>query len=195
MTKNDIRAAQTRARLVAAARELFAREGYARTATEEILAGAGVKRGALYHHYRDKADLFEAVCHTLAAEAADAVRMATEDIADPVDALKLGSMAWIDYMARGESRRILVVDAPGVLGGERWEALDRELSFDLLQVGVQVALDAGALRFQAGADALATLLNGAMNQIALRAEGQEAEVLKAGLLELLDALRPAARSD
>lgn len=189
MTRNDVRAAQTRARLIAAARGLFAREGYAQTGTEAILAEAGVKRGALYHHYRDKADLFEAVCRELAAEAAEAVEGATAGVEDPIAALESGSVAWIDYMVRAESRRILVLDAPGVLGAERWEALDRELSFDLLRVGVQAAIDAGAIRFAAGAEALAVLLNGAMNQIAMRAEGSDVATLKAGLVELLHALR------
>lgn len=188
MTKNELRAAQTKARLVAAARALFARDGYAQTGTEAILAEAGVKRGALYHHYRDKADLFEAVCRELAAEAAQAIHAATDNVADPTEALALGSMAWIDYMARPESRRILVLDAPGVLGRERWEALDRELSFDLLRAGVAAAIDAGAIRFAAGPDALAVLLNGAMNEIALRASEDDAALLKAGLLELLQAL-------
>lgn len=186
MTKNELRAAQTRTRLVAAARALFADSGYAQTGTEAILADAGVKRGALYHHYRDKADLFEAVCRELAAEAAAAIRTATDDVTDPVEALEKGSIAWIDYMARPESRRILVCDAPGVLGRERWEALDRELSFDLLRAGVAAALDAGAIRFAAGPDALAVLLNGAMNQIALRGDGDG--TLKSGFLEMLRAL-------
>lgn len=188
MTRNDLRAAQTKARLVAAARAHFARDGYAQAGTEAILAEAGVKRGALYHHYRDKADLFEAVCRELAAEAAGAVRAATDDVADPAEALEKGSIAWIDYMARPESRRILVLDAPGVLGRERWEALDRELSFDLLRAGVEAAIDAGAIRFAAGPDALAALLNGAMNQIALRGGG-DVPALKAGLVELLHAVR------
>ncbi|MCV0396222.1 MAG: TetR/AcrR family transcriptional regulator [Rhizobiaceae bacterium] len=189
MAKNVDRAAQTKARLVAAARKLFASDGYGATGTEAILAEAGATRGALYHHYRDKADLFEAVCRDLAGEAAREVEAATDGIAAPVEALKAGSRAWIDFMARPECRRILVVDAPGVLGRERWEELDRDLSFDLLKTGVDGAVEAGAIRFDAGAEALSVLLNGAMNQIALRA-GDEADTerLTAGLLELLDRL-------
>ncbi|MEY9142097.1 TetR/AcrR family transcriptional regulator [Bradyrhizobium elkanii] len=190
MSKNELRTIQSKGRLVAAARALFARDGYAQTATEAIIAAAGMTRGALYHHYRDKADLFEAVCRDLAVEAAAAVRAATEAVADPIAALEKGSVAWIDYMARPESRRILVVDAPGVLGRERWEALDRELSFDLLRAGVAEAIDSAAIRFDAGPDALAVLLNGAMNEIALRSEENDSAALKAGLLELLRALKP-----
>ena len=190
MSRNELRATRTKGRLVAAARALFARDGYAQTGTEAILAEVGVKRGALYHHYRDKADLFEAVCRELAAEAAEAVQAATIEVTDAFEALEKGSIAWIDYMARPESRRILVVDAPGVLGRERWEALDHELSFDLLRAGVAEAIDADAIRFAAGPDVLAVLLNGAMNEIALRAGEEDAVALKGGFLELLRALKP-----
>lgn len=189
MTKNELRTSQTKGRLVAAARTLFAREGYAPTSTEAIIAAAGVTRGALYHHYRDKSELFEAVCRDLAVDAAEAIRIATEDLTNPVEALEQGSLSWIDFMVRPDSRRILVIDAPGVLGRERWEALDRELSFDLLRIGVEEAIDAGAIRFSAGPTMLAILLNGAMNEIALRAEEDDVAALKAGLLELLGALK------
>ena len=191
MTKNALRAAQTKARLIAAARAHFARHGYALAGTEAILAEAGVKRGALYHHYRDKADLFEAICRAMAAEAAEAVEAATRSTG-PFESLEKGSLAWIDYMVRPESRQILVVDAPGVLGRARWEALEDELSFGALRIGVAQALDAGAIRFAAGSEVLAVLLNGAMNEIALRA-GQEQvgiDALKAGFLALLGTLRP-----
>lgn len=189
MSRNELRTMQTKGRLIAAARMLFARDGYAQTGTEAIIAAAGMTRGALYHHYRDKTDLFEAVCRDLAAEAAEAVRTATEDVADPTEALEKGSIAWIDYMAQPDTRRILVIDAPGVLGRERWQALDRELSFDLLCAGVASAIDANAIRFAAGPNALAVLLNGAMNEIALRAGEDDTAALKAGFQELLRALK------
>ncbi|MBA8821568.1 helix-turn-helix domain-containing protein [Ochrobactrum sp. GPK 3] len=190
MSKNELRTIQTKGRLVAAARSLFARNGYAMTSTDAIIAEAGVTRGALYHHYRDKADLFEAVCRDLAAGAAEAIQIATKDVVNSIEALEKGSMAWIDFMVQPENRRILVVDAPGVLGREQWEALDRELSFDLLRIGVEEAISEGAIRFSSGPTALAVLLNGAMNEIALRAEDDDVAALKAGLLELFHALKP-----
>ena len=119
MSKNELRSSQTKGRLEEAAKFLFARDGYAQTGTEAILAAAGATRGAMYHHYKDKAELFEALCRTLAAEAAEAVDTATAGVSDPVQALEQGAVAWIDYMVRPESRRVLVVDAPGVLGRER----------------------------------------------------------------------------
>lgn len=188
MSKNELRTARTKGRLVQVARELFARDGYAQTGTETIIAAAGVKRGALYHHFRDKADLFEAVCRDLAGEAAEAVTVATEVLTDPVEMLEKGAVAWIDYMGQPENRRILVVDAPSVLGRKRWEMLDRDLSFDLLRTGVAQAVEADAIRFSAGADVLAILLNGLMNEIALRAD-EDATALKNGFLELLRSLK------
>lgn len=192
-TKNDVRAGRTRAKLIAAARTLFARDGYSATGTEAILEGAGVARGALYHHFSDKADLFEAVCRDLSIEAAAAIEAAVDESANPYDSLECGSIAWIEFMAEPEARRILVVEAPGVLGWERWNALDRDLSFRSLQEGIQVASAAGEIRFAAGPEALAIVLNGAMNAIVLRMGTKEdkagAENLKAGFLELLARLR------
>ncbi len=193
MTKNEVRAAQTKGRLIAVARARFGLEGYADTATEAILEEAGVKRGALYHHFRDKAELFEAVCHELAAEAALAIEARTQGLTDPINALQEGAMAWIDYVARPEVHRILVVDALSVLGREKWEELDRDRSFRMLRDGVGVAIETGAIRFSSGGDALAVLLNGAMNQIAIRMAGADTELLKSGFAELLQALARSSR--
>ncbi|GLU28051.1 TetR/AcrR family transcriptional regulator [Brucella sp. NBRC 12950] len=191
MTRNELRTIQTKGRLVAAARTLFARNGYAQTSTDAIIAEAGVTRGALYHHYRDKADLFEAVCRVLAAEAAEGIQEATKDSGNAFESLEQGAIAWIDFMAQPQNRSILVVDAPGVLGRERWESLDRELSFDLLRIGVEEAINEGAICFSSSSMGLSVLLNGAMNEIALRAQQDDVAELKAALLALLRALKPS----
>jgi AcrR family transcriptional regulator len=191
MTRNELRTIQTKGRLVAAARTLFAHNGYAQTSTDAIIAEAGVTRGALYHHYRDKADLFEAVCRVLAAEAAEGIQEATKDSGNAFESLEQGAIAWIDFMAQPQNRSILVVDAPGVLGRERWESLDRELSFDLLRIGVEEAMNEGAICFSSSSMGLSVLLNGAMNEIALRAQQDDVAELKAALLALLRALKPS----
>ena len=176
MATNPERSTATRARLIGVARVLFAEHGYAATGTEAILAGAGVRRGALYHHFADKAALFEAVCMVVSEEAVPAIDAATAGIDDPVEALVRGSVAWIDFMVRPDVRRILAVDAPTVLGWERWEALDRQLSYAVLRAGVQAGIDAGALAAGCSAEMLATLLNGALNGLALRVSAPGARV-------------------
>ena len=90
---------QSRARLVAEARRLFERDGYAATSTEALLAATGLTRGALYHHFRDKKDLFVAVCDSVHAELAQAIESATAGIADPQAQLLAGSLAWIEAMS------------------------------------------------------------------------------------------------
>jgi AcrR family transcriptional regulator len=193
MAKNVDRSAATRGKLVAVARSLFAAEGYAATGTEAILDGAGVKRGALYHHFRDKADLFEAVCRQLAEEASAAITAAAAREARSYDALVAGSLAWFDTMMRPDIRRILVIEAPGVLGWERWNALDAQHGFGLLRRGVAAALADGALAFDGAADTLALLLNGAMNGAVVHAGADgEADVaaIRQGIVALIAAFRP-----
>lgn len=168
MATNEERSANTRARLIVAAGALFARDGYAGTSTEAILAGAGVRRGAMYHHFADKAALFEAVCEHLAGLAVPAIEAATAAARGPLDALVRGSIAWIAFVTHADARRILLVDAPTVLGWARWQAHDERLAFAALQAGIDAAIAAGELDFDGSAALLATLANGALNALALR---------------------------
>src|SRR4026207_227550 len=108
-TPRTTKAAQseaTRARLLAAARGLFAARGYAHVGTEEIVRAAGVTRGALYHQFRDKADLFAAVAEEVEAEIAKRIASATGVEADPVDALRSGARLFLDACAEPEVERI-----------------------------------------------------------------------------------------
>ena len=166
--RNVERAAQTRDRLTAAARALFADQGFAATSTEAVIARSGMTRGALYHHFAEKAELFEAVCRELSLEAKAAIELAVKGIEDPLTGLEAGSLAWVDYMLAPEARRILLVEAPTVLGWQRWRRLDEKHSFQLLRAGIGEAMAAGAVHFEAGAEALAILLNGAMNALVLQ---------------------------
>jgi AcrR family transcriptional regulator len=167
MATNPERSAQTRARLVGVARSLFARDGYAAAPTEAILAGAGVQRGALYHHFADKAALFEAVCVQLVEEALPKVDAATARARSALDALVRGSIAWVEYVTRDDVRRILLVDGPTVLGWQRWQALDDRLSVNALRVALREAIVAGEISFDGDPELLTTMVNGALNALAL----------------------------
>ena len=118
--KNAERASATRARLIAVARRMFGEQGYAGTATEAVLQEAGVARGAMYHHFADKAALFEAVCLAVCEDIVPAVERAADARRDPLDALVQGSIRWIEKTSEPEARRILMIDAPTVLGWARW---------------------------------------------------------------------------
>src|SRR6266511_3207663 len=109
-SKKAAQSEATRAKLLRAARRLFGRRGYADVGTEEIVRTAKVTRGALYHQFADKRELFEAVFEEVAAGVAGA--------SDPVEALRAGFLGWLEACSRPETQRIILVDAPAVLGWE-----------------------------------------------------------------------------
>jgi AcrR family transcriptional regulator len=142
------RAAQgraTRGQLIEVATSLFADHGYGGTSIEAVLAAAGVSRGALYHHFAGKEALFTAVLETVSdrvtAEVTDAIRHCT----DPVDALRTGALAWIDLAGDPVIQRVMLVDAPSVLGWERWRAMDEGRTVGAMRDMLQAVSDSGRL--------------------------------------------------
>ncbi|MEM9344351.1 MAG: helix-turn-helix domain-containing protein [Pseudomonadota bacterium] len=110
-----------RARLIAAARELFADKGYAETSTPDIVRAADVTRGALYHHFSDKADLFRAVARAEAAAVVDAI-----ESVDPGDEgqMAASSRAFFAAMKAPGRARILLIDGIAVLGAAEMNDID-----------------------------------------------------------------------
>lgn len=181
----------TRQKLVAAARALFADEGFAATGTEAILARAGVTRGALYHHFADKQALFAQVCEDLHEEGEQHILQAADAADGAYEGLVAGCLAFLDFMVRPQVRRILILDAPSVLGWAAWNEIDRRHGFGLLIEGVAAAVEAGEL--QGDPEILAVLLNGALNYgVVWAGQSEDAatlERLKAGFVAGLEKLR------
>ena len=173
-TKHDLRSEATRRQLVSAARALFGANGYAGVGTEEIVRAAGVTRGALYHQFRDKADLFAAVAEEVEAEIADRIAAGAAEAAadDPVGALRIGAQLFLDACAEPEVERIILLDAPAVLGWEAWRDLAGRYGLGLVQVALQTAMDAGAIVAQPVVP-LAHVLVGALDECALYIAGAE----------------------
>ncbi|WP_158257989.1 TetR/AcrR family transcriptional regulator [Sphingopyxis lindanitolerans] len=119
------RAASTHAKLVSAARELFAERGYHDTSTPEVVARAGVTRGALYHHFRDKEALFETVFHQLERELRELSAAEVSDLAsDRFRQLQEGVQSFLRVVAmRADIQQILLIDAPSVFGWRRWREM------------------------------------------------------------------------
>lgn len=142
------RTAATRMKLIAAARALFAEKGYAATSTPEVVAAAGVTRGALYHHFVDKLDLFRTVVeeeHALLAMAINAAA-GEDDELGPVKALLQGGDAFLTAMQDEGRRRILLVEAPAVLGRAELDAIDARHGLRTLVEGLSAAMEAKAIR-------------------------------------------------
>jgi AcrR family transcriptional regulator len=150
VTRRAQHVADTRAALLAAARELFAKQGYAGTGTEEIVAKARVTRGALYHHFKDKADLFRGVMETVARDAAETLvshemRHAQDNPSEPWEQLRHGFQSFLDVCTTGDFQRIVLVDGPAVLGPGSWDALVDEHGHGLLAAWLRQAMDNGEI--------------------------------------------------
>lgn len=156
----------TRQRLIAVARALFGERGYENTSIEEVLATSGVARGALYHHFQSKADLFDAVAETVFAEVASLTNDAARNGATPLERLRAGAHAWLEMACAHAVQQIVLLDSPKVLGWARWRALDEHHSLGDLRASVRRL--AREHRLPTGQDEiLARMLLATLNEAAL----------------------------
>ncbi|HVZ71637.1 MAG TPA: TetR family transcriptional regulator [Polyangia bacterium] len=194
--KTAAEAEETRRHLLAVARRLFAGRGYAAVGTEEIVRAARVTRGALYHHYRDKEDLFVAVVEDVMRDNEAALRaVLARHAATPARALLAAAAAFLDLSERRDVQRVLFQDAPSVLGWRRWRALDAKYGLGLVRGALEAAMARGALARQP-VRPLAHLLLGALIEAALMIAHADdpararAEI-EAPLARIVAGLRPA----
>ena len=201
-TKKAEQSETTRAALITAARALFAEKGFADTSTEEIVQRAQVTRGALYHHYRDKEDLFRAVFEAVEAELAGRLMRAATLGKNPLDQLQRGFAAFLDACLERDVQQIVLIDGTSVLGWDEWQRIDAQYMFGLIDAGLHLAIEARQIDDQP-TDWLGHLLLGAASQAGLmvaRAKHPRRARTVAGesLQRLLDGLRrrstPAKRT-
>jgi len=159
--------AATRAALLEIARTLFAARGYAGTGTEDVVGRAGVTRGALYYHFADKRALFEAVVEQEAQSVLAAIEQAARAATSPLEALVSGSAAFLNACLEPGTRRIFLLDAPSVIGWQKWREIDGRYGSGSLRLGIDAALADLPKARQLSAEALTFLLTGAMNEAAL----------------------------
>jgi AcrR family transcriptional regulator len=166
MTRRAAQGRATREQLIEVATGLFAERGYEETSIEAVLAAAGVSRGALYHHFGGKDALFEAV---LAAVENGVTARLTAEIAgapDAVSAVESAALAWIEMAGDPVIQRIILSDAPSVLGLERWRALNEEYSLGATRALLQAVADEGRLSPDLVAP-FAQMLLGALDELAM----------------------------
>jgi AcrR family transcriptional regulator len=162
------RTAQTRAALITAARRLFGAEGFAEVGAERLTREAGMTRGALYHQFADKADLFAAVLDQVEAEIAQRVADAVVgfDPADTTGMLLAGADAFLDASTEPDLQRIVLLDGPSVLGWDRWREICLRHTVGLIAALLQDGIDRGSLPPQPVL-ALTHVLVGAVDEAAL----------------------------
>jgi AcrR family transcriptional regulator len=197
MATREERAEATRAQLLDVAAELFASRGYAAVGTEDVVRQAGLTRGALYHHFADKRELFAAVHERVEQELVAALgeRMAAaRDTATPVELLIIGMRSFLDACVHPAVLRISLLDGPTVLGWARWREVGERYGLGLVIGGLEFAMQAGELRRQ-DVRPLAHLLLAALSEAAqLIAHAEHPEQARAevepAMLALLNGLRP-----
>lgn len=186
------RSEHTRAALVRAARDLFTERGYAETSTPEIVSRAGVTRGALYHQFADKLDLFRAVYEQVERELTLRIAGVVASQTDPVAAMRTGVETYLDACLEPDVRRIVLQEGVSVLGWTRKREIDESYGLGLIRYALQGLADAGHLRGRP-LEPLAHVLFGAINESAMLLghaddPAAEREGVESALHSVLDAL-------
>jgi len=166
----------TRRALVRVGRDLFAKRGFSDVSTEEIVRRAGVTRGALYHHFRDKRDLFRAVVEDVEQSVLERVAAAALTESDPWEQQTAAVDAFLDVCLEPAVQRIILTDAPSVLGLAAWREIEATYGLAVVRAGLQNVMNAGLIDEQP-VEPLAHLVLGALTEGGLliaRSEDREA---------------------
>jgi len=194
LTRRAEHSEATRQALVSAARELFATDGYAETSIERIVQRARVTRGALYHHFDDKRQLFRAVYEQLARELVESIEKAAESEQRPERYFEIGCDVFLDVCMDPGVRRIALLDGPSVLGWRDWHEIEAEATLGMITESLKIAMDAGYLE-QQPVEPLASLIFGALGEAGIfiaRAEdpGEAREAMGRSVARLIEGLKP-----
>ncbi|MFF2275418.1 TetR/AcrR family transcriptional regulator [Agromyces sp. NPDC058126] len=157
---------RTRTEIVRLATARFAEHGYAGVALEELMAEAGLTRGALYHHFGSKQGLFQAVVEQAQRGVAQAVELASAGHDDVLDDFLAGCRAFLEASLAPEVRRILLIEGPAVLGWGEWREGDLDTSVRLLDEGIAELAAAGLIDGRS-LGTVSTMLSGALNEVAI----------------------------
>ena len=183
---NRERSDTTRAAIIDAARGLFVTRGYADTSTPDIVAAAGLTRGALYHHFEDKKALFRAVAEREAISVATSIEQATSRDLSAREALMVGARAYFGAMREPGRIRLLLLDGPAVLGKREMMAIDAANAQRTLEEGIAEAMAPVTVSTDR-LSAMASLLSAAFDRAALDiADGASSEVYVETIGTLID---------
>jgi AcrR family transcriptional regulator len=183
----------TRRALLGSAASAFVERGFTDASLDDIARGARLTKGALYHHFAGKQDLFRAVFEEVEAEMITAVRQASAEEKDPWLRVLLGIGAFLDACLTPRYRRIALEEGPAALGWHRWREIDERYALALVRVPLARLMAAGVLR-QQPVDLLARVVLAALTEAGMavaaatdrEAARRDAETL---LVELLSGFR------
>jgi AcrR family transcriptional regulator len=178
MTKQAERRAATTEAILTAARRLFGAQGFAATTMDEIAEGAGIAKGAVYHHFKTKEAVFEAVFDLVSRDLVVEIDSAARAEKDVLAAMVAGTQHYFAATAKGPTSQIILRDGPAVLGWERWREIDAKHFGGKMPRALSVAMEAGFIAKQP-VEPLARLLLGAVTEAAVACAGR-ADIARAG---------------
>ena len=191
--RRQAEAQATREALVRAALELFTERGYAGVGTEEIVARAKVTRGALYHHFADKRDLFRAAFERVEEELMARIGAQMKATDDPWELMIAGMRSFLDACEEPAVKQVSLTDAPAVLGWQEWREIDNRHGLGLTRAALQSAVDAGVLR-PIAVEPMAHLLVAALSEAAFviahaKQPRKARDEVERALIQLVEGLR------
>ncbi|MGY8634829.1 helix-turn-helix domain-containing protein [Bradyrhizobium sp. 14AA] len=196
MAKQAERRAATIEAILTVARRLFGTQGFAATTMDEIAEDARIAKGAVYHHFKTKEAVFEAVFDLVSRDLVVEIDSAARAEKDVLAAMVAGTQHYFAATAKGPTGQIILRDGPAVLGWERWRAIDAQHFGGKLPRAIATAMEAGLIAKQP-VEPLARLLLGAVTEAAVACAGR-ADIARAGaeyaraFKSLVEALRVAA---
>jgi AcrR family transcriptional regulator len=191
-TQADRRAA-TQAAILRAARKLFGDDGFQATTMDDIASAARVAKGAVYHHFKTKEDVFEAVFEEVSRDLVAEIAKVSRAEKDVLIAMAAGTQHYLAACSKGATGQIILRDGPAVLGWERWREIDAKHFGGKIPRALEVAMERGLIQRQP-VEPLARLLLGAMTEAAVACAGA-GDIKKAGVeysrafRSLLEAMR------
>lgn len=156
----------TRAAIVQAAIERFAVSGFANTSIDAVAESARVTKGAVYHHFKDKADLFEAAFVVMEERLAARVTAGVEGIEDPWELMARGIDLFLVECTEADFRQIALLEAPGALGWARWKQIEEHYFLGLVAAALDGLVEAGHIDIPSG-DVTARMVLAAMAEAGL----------------------------
>lgn len=199
MATQEERREATRAAILAAAQSRFGSFGYNHVAIDQIATDAKVAKGAVYHHFATKADLFETVLHMVASQILVEVQATSLQQSDILAAMFAGNRAFFASCANAQFAQIFLKDGPAVLGWNRWREIDASYFGGMVRDGLYVAMEVGVIT-KRPIDPLVRLILGAVTEAAIDCANSQdfaeaAESYLDGLEAILNGLRPAQLSE
>jgi AcrR family transcriptional regulator len=174
-TQRDLHQESTRRSILRSARRLFAQKGYSATTLDAVVRTARVTTGAVYHHFGSKMNLFRAVAESIEIEMLERVGIATRDIQDPWSRLVAGISAMLEICCEPDIRRIVLLDAPNLIGGAEWREIEIKYGYGAMYEALTGLQAAGVIR-PLPVSILAPMLLGALIEAANSIAGAQNRV-------------------